>query len=163
MRSSVPASSVVTSTSRSIARSSRIGRTWRGARRGGPYCRRGLGGSDGLPGLVLDRYGDVIVGQIATRGMETLRKDIEDVVRSVLAPRGMYWKNDSGARDLEQLDSVGEVAFGGVPRGARHRGGRAALRGAARPRPENRLVLRPGRHPRAARPLSVGRRARARR
>jgi len=33
----------------------------------------------------------------------------------VLAPRGMYWKNDSGARDLEQLDSVAEVAFGEVP------------------------------------------------
>src|SRR5689334_10988518 len=80
-----------------------------------PYYRLVFGESDGLPGLVLDRYGDVIVGQIATRGMETLRKDIEEVVRAVLAPRGMYWKNDSGARDLEQLDSVAEVAFGEVP------------------------------------------------
>ena len=80
-----------------------------------PYYRLVFGESDGLPGLVLDRYGEVIVGQIATRGMEALRKDVEDVVRSVLAPRGMYWKNDSGARELEQLDSVAEVAFGEVP------------------------------------------------
>lgn len=80
-----------------------------------PYYRLVFGESDGLPGLVLDRYGDVIVGQIATRGMEALRKDVEEVVRSVIAPRGMYWKNDSGARDLEQLDSVAEVAFGEVP------------------------------------------------
>ncbi len=80
-----------------------------------PYYRLVFGESDGLPGLVLDRYGDIIVGQIATRGMDALRKDIEEVVRSVIAPRGMYWKNDSGARELEQLDSVAEVAFGEVP------------------------------------------------
>src|SRR5262249_61984561 len=30
-------------------------------------------------------------------------------------PRGMCWKNASGARELEQLDSVAEVAFGEVP------------------------------------------------
>jgi 23S rRNA (cytosine1962-C5)-methyltransferase len=80
-----------------------------------PYYRLVFGESDGLPGLVLDRYGDVIVGQIATRGMEALRAEVEDVVRTVLAPRGMYWKNDSSARQLEQLDSVAEVAFGEVP------------------------------------------------
>ena len=38
-----------------------------------PYYRVVFGESDGLPGLVLDRYGDVIVGQIATAGMEALR------------------------------------------------------------------------------------------
>jgi 23S rRNA (cytosine1962-C5)-methyltransferase len=80
-----------------------------------PYYRLVFGESDGLPGLVLDRYGDIIVGQIATRGMEALKKDVEEVVRSVIAPRGMYWKNDSGARELEQLESVAEVAFGEVP------------------------------------------------
>ncbi len=74
-----------------------------------------FGESDGLPGLVLDRYGDIVVGQIATRGMDALREDIEAAVRSVIAPRGMYWKNDSGARELEQLPSVAEVAFGEVP------------------------------------------------
>ena len=80
-----------------------------------PYYRLVFGESDGLPGLVLDRYGDIIVGQIATRGMEALKKDIEEVVRAVLAPRGMFWKNDTGARELEQLESVAEVAFGAVP------------------------------------------------
>jgi 23S rRNA (cytosine1962-C5)-methyltransferase len=64
---------------------------------------------------VLDRYGDIVVGQIATRGMETLKAEVEQAVRSVLAPRGLYWKNDSGARDLEQLAPAAEVAFGEVP------------------------------------------------
>jgi 23S rRNA (cytosine1962-C5)-methyltransferase len=80
-----------------------------------PYYRLIFGESDGLPGLVLDRYGDIVVGQIATRGMESLKKDVEEVVRSVVNPQGLYWKNDSSARELEQLESVGEVAFGEVP------------------------------------------------
>jgi len=80
-----------------------------------PYYRLVFGESDGLPGLVLDRYGEIVVGQIATRGMESLKKDVEDVVRSVIAPRGLFWKNDTGARDLEQLESHSEVAFGEVP------------------------------------------------
>jgi 23S rRNA (cytosine1962-C5)-methyltransferase len=80
-----------------------------------PYYRLVFGESDGLPGLVLDRYGDILVGQIATRGMEALRKDVEEAVRTVLAPKGLFWKNDSGARALEQLDQTAEVAFGEVP------------------------------------------------
>jgi 23S rRNA (cytosine1962-C5)-methyltransferase len=42
-----------------------------------PYYRVVFGESDGLPGLVLDRYGDTIVGQIATAGMEALRPEVE--------------------------------------------------------------------------------------
>ena len=68
-----------------------------------PYYRVVFGESDGLPGLVLDRYGDIVVGQIATAGMEALRAEIEAAVASVLAPRSLVWKNDGGARELEQL------------------------------------------------------------
>ncbi len=68
-----------------------------------PYYRLGYGESDGLPGLVLDRFGDVVVGQIATAGMEAMRDDIEAAVRRCIAPATMIWKNDSGARDLEGL------------------------------------------------------------
>ncbi|MBL8268525.1 MAG: hypothetical protein JNL55_19175, partial [Steroidobacter sp.] len=42
-----------------------------------PFYRLVYGESDGLPGLVLDRFGDVVVGQIATAGMEALRPQIE--------------------------------------------------------------------------------------
>ena len=80
-----------------------------------PYYRLVFGESDGLPGLVLDRYGDVVVGQIATVGMEVLRPDVEEAVREVIAPAGLLWKNDSAARDLEQLPKVTELAFGTVP------------------------------------------------
>lgn len=80
-----------------------------------PYYRLVFGESDGLPGLVLDRYGDVIVGQIATAGMEALKSDVEEAVRKVLEPAGMLWKNDSAARALEQLPEATELAFGTVP------------------------------------------------
>ncbi len=80
-----------------------------------PYYRLVFGESDQLPGLVLDRYGDVLVGQLATAGMEALKTDIEAVIREVLRPAGLFWKNDSGARDLEHLAQSTAVAFGTVP------------------------------------------------
>jgi 23S rRNA (cytosine1962-C5)-methyltransferase len=80
-----------------------------------PYYRLVFGESDQLPGLVLDRYGDVLVGQIATAGMEALKADVEAAVKEVLRPAGLFWKNDSGARDLEHLAPSTEVAFGSVP------------------------------------------------
>jgi 23S rRNA (cytosine1962-C5)-methyltransferase len=79
------------------------------------YCRWVFGESDLLPGLVLDRYGDIIVGQIATAGMQARQHEIEAAVRAVVNPRGLYWKNDSAARALEHLPLAAEVAFGEVP------------------------------------------------
>jgi 23S rRNA (cytosine1962-C5)-methyltransferase len=80
-----------------------------------PYYRWVFGESDLLPGLVLDRYGDVVVGQIATAGMQALQAPLAAAVRRVLAPASLYWKNDSGARDLEHLAKESIAAFGAVP------------------------------------------------
>ena len=80
-----------------------------------PYYRLVFGEGDGLPGLVLDRYGDVIVGQIATAGMEALRPDIEAAVQKVLAPQALVWKNDGGARELEQLPRQVIAGLGTMP------------------------------------------------
>jgi 23S rRNA (cytosine1962-C5)-methyltransferase len=77
-----------------------------------PYGRMVFGESDQLPGLVLDRFDDVVVGQIATAGMEVLRPAVEAAVRKVLQPRLLYWKNDSGSRELEQLPTFSGPAFG---------------------------------------------------
>jgi 23S rRNA (cytosine1962-C5)-methyltransferase len=79
------------------------------------YCRWVFGESDLLPGLVLDRYGDIVVGQTATAGMEARREQIEAAVRAVVNPRALFWKNDSAARALEHLPLAAEVAFGEVP------------------------------------------------
>ena len=80
-----------------------------------PYYRWVFGESDLLPGLVLDRYGDIVLGQIATAGMETLQGVVTAAVRRVAEPATLYWKNDSNARDLEHLEKESGAAFGTVP------------------------------------------------
>jgi 23S rRNA (cytosine1962-C5)-methyltransferase len=80
-----------------------------------PFYRLVYGESDGLPGLVLDRYGDVFVGQIGTAGMEALKGAVVDALGKVLAPAAIVWKNDSGARELEGLPSYVETAHGTPP------------------------------------------------
>jgi len=80
-----------------------------------PCYRWVFGESDALPGLVLDRYGDVVVGQIATAGMEALKEEVAAAVRAVLDPAALYWKNDTAARDLEQLPQEAQLAFGPLP------------------------------------------------
>ena len=70
---------------------------------GGEHYRLVYGESDGLPGLVVDRFGDVLVGQIATLAMEQRRGQLESALRELLQPRLIIWKNDTGARDLEGL------------------------------------------------------------
>jgi 23S rRNA (cytosine1962-C5)-methyltransferase len=73
-----------------------------------PYYRLVYGESDGLPGLVLDRYGDVIVAQSGTAGIDRLRAEIEAAIEKVVHATTIVWKNDSGARELEGLTkSVG--------------------------------------------------------
>jgi 23S rRNA (cytosine1962-C5)-methyltransferase len=68
-----------------------------------PYYRLVYGESDGLPGLVLDRYGDVLVAQSGTAGVDALRTEIEDAITKVVRVQTVVWKNDSGARELEGL------------------------------------------------------------
>ncbi len=80
-----------------------------------PHYRLVFGESDELPGLIVDRYGEVAVGQIATAGMEARKAEIEAAIREVIAPRSLIWKNDTGARDLEQLPKELTAAFGALP------------------------------------------------
>ena len=49
-----------------------------------PYYRLVYGESDGLPGLVVDRYGSACVVQIGTAGMERLKSEIQQALEQVL-------------------------------------------------------------------------------
>src|SRR4030095_11156101 len=68
-----------------------------------PYYRLAFGESDGLPGLVLDRFGDLIVAQSGTAGIDRLRGEVEAAVAKVVGACTIVWKNDSSARELEGL------------------------------------------------------------
>lgn len=80
-----------------------------------PFYRLVYGDSDLLPGLVIDRFGDVCVVQIATAGMENVKAEIVEALQQVLAPSGILFKNDGKMREVEGLNSYVEVAAGNVP------------------------------------------------
>jgi 23S rRNA (cytosine1962-C5)-methyltransferase len=80
-----------------------------------PFYRLAYGEGDWLPGLVVDRYGDVLVAQLNTAGMDAMRADVQEALVKVAAPRAILWKNDSAMRELEGLERGVEVALGEVP------------------------------------------------
>jgi 23S rRNA (cytosine1962-C5)-methyltransferase len=77
-----------------------------------PYYRLVYGESDGLPGLIIDRYGSACVVQIGTAGMEALKTPIVEALVQVLKCEAVMFKNDSSAREMEGLPSYVEVARG---------------------------------------------------
>ncbi len=80
-----------------------------------PFYRLVFGDSDLLPGLVVDRFGDYLVVQIATAGMEVLKDEIVAALVKVLKPLGVLLRNDGNMRQLESLPEYVEVAYGDVP------------------------------------------------
>ena len=80
-----------------------------------PYYRLVYGEGDGLPGLVVDRFGDVLSVQITTAGMENHREDILACIEKLLRPKAIILRNDSSIRELEGLERYIEVPFGTAP------------------------------------------------
>jgi 23S rRNA (cytosine1962-C5)-methyltransferase len=80
-----------------------------------PFYRLVYGDSDGLPGLIVDRYGDVLVVQIGTAGMELLQEMLIELLVELLAPSGVLLRNDASVREMEQLPLYTRVAWGEVP------------------------------------------------
>ncbi|MGO9933076.1 MAG: class I SAM-dependent rRNA methyltransferase [Steroidobacteraceae bacterium] len=79
-----------------------------------PYYRLVYGESDGLPGLVVDRYGSACVVQIGTAGMERLKLQIQQALQQVLRCEALLFKNDSPAREMEGLAGYSETAVGTI-------------------------------------------------
>ncbi len=73
------------------------------------------GESDQLPGLVVDRYGDVLAVQILTLGIEARAEQVREALERVLAPRGVVRAADSPLRALEGLPLERGVWWGEVP------------------------------------------------
>lgn len=82
---------------------------------GKPYYRLVYGESDFLPGLVIDRFGDYFSVQTNTAGMDQLQPVIIDVLQKLFKPKGIVFKNDSGAREMEGLEKTVVVASGKLP------------------------------------------------
>ncbi len=82
---------------------------------GAQCCRVVFGESDGLPGLVVDRYGDMVVYQINTVGMARLEPKILEAIHDVLQPKTIVFRHDSAVRLLEGLPLTKGVVHGKVP------------------------------------------------
>jgi 23S rRNA (cytosine1962-C5)-methyltransferase len=77
-----------------------------------PFYRLVFGESDGLPGLIVDRYGDLLGVQLTTAGMDRARGEILAALEQVLRPKTMVLRNDTAVRELEGLDQGVEVVLG---------------------------------------------------
>jgi 23S rRNA (cytosine1962-C5)-methyltransferase len=80
-----------------------------------PFYRMVFGESDGLPGLVVDRFGGFLVAQANTAGMNRLRPQIEQALEKLLQPEGLLWRNDAAVRELEGLERLVEPGPGRLP------------------------------------------------
>ena len=81
--------------------------------------------ADLLPGLIADRYGEILVVQFLTAGIEALSGPLVNMLLDLVKPRGIYARNDAPARELEglertsgflhgQFDTLFQISEGGV-------------------------------------------------
>ncbi len=80
-----------------------------------PYYRVVHAEADALPGLVVDRFGEVVVIQLNTAGMEALKAEVIAAVEKVLKPQTILLRCDSSSRALEGLPSYIETVVGTLP------------------------------------------------
>ncbi|WP_456049110.1 class I SAM-dependent rRNA methyltransferase [Acidihalobacter yilgarnensis] len=82
---------------------------------GTPYYRLVHGEGDALPGLVVDRYGDVLVVQVTTAGMERQLDGLLAALDKVVRPTAILLRNDTAVRELEGLERYVRPALGEPP------------------------------------------------
>ncbi|MBB6252543.1 class I SAM-dependent rRNA methyltransferase [Nitrospirillum iridis] len=81
---------------------------------GRPYYRLVHAEADGLPALIVDRYGDVLVVQANSAGMDRLLPQILEGLAAVFPGAAVILRNDSAARGLEGVEEEVRVAVGTV-------------------------------------------------
>jgi 23S rRNA (cytosine1962-C5)-methyltransferase len=71
--------------------------------------------SDGLPGVIVDRYGDHLVVQTLTLAMDMRKELLVEALQELLAPRSIVERNDAPIRKAEGLESVTGMLAGEAP------------------------------------------------
>ncbi len=80
-----------------------------------PFYRLIYSEADRIPGLIVDRYDDVLVAQFNTAGIEALREPILQALTTILNPKTIILKNDNSSRKAEELEKIVEVVHGQAP------------------------------------------------
>ena len=78
-------------------------------------CRLVFSESDFLPGLVVDKFGDVLVMQTLSLGMDMRKQMLSRLLNELVAPRGIYERNDVPVRRHEGLEMETGTLLGEVP------------------------------------------------
>ena len=78
-------------------------------------CRLIYSESDFLPGLVVDKFSDVLVMQSLSLGIERVKDMLCDILMEVVQPRGIWERSDVPVRRLEGLEQVTGLLRGEVP------------------------------------------------
>lgn len=71
--------------------------------------------SDGLPGVIVDRYGPFLVLQLLSQGAEAWRDDLVVLLAECCAPQGIYERSDASVRKLEGLSLRSGLLWGQEP------------------------------------------------
>ena len=71
--------------------------------------------SDGLPGLIVDQYGEVLVMQLGSAAADRWREACADILQELLRPACIYERSDSDARALEGLGERNGIVRGALP------------------------------------------------
>jgi 23S rRNA (cytosine1962-C5)-methyltransferase len=79
-----------------------------------PFYRLAHAEADGLPGLIVDRFGEVLVVQANTAGLDRLLPAVLEALGGLLSPAAIVLRNDSPARTLEGLPLETAVASGSI-------------------------------------------------
>ncbi len=78
-------------------------------------CRAIYAEADFLPGLVVDKFGGVLVMQLLSLGMELWKRELTDILVEVIRPEGIYERNDVPVRRLEGMQETTGLLYGDVP------------------------------------------------
>ncbi len=80
-----------------------------------PFYRLIHSEGDFLPGVIIDRYDEVLVIQLNTAGMEAVKNDLLQILHELLLPQVILFRNDSPIRQLESLPEYSQVVYGDLP------------------------------------------------
>ncbi len=70
---------------------------------------------DGLPSIIVDRFGDVLAFQTLSQGSDQVKSVLTEILQEEVRPRGIVERNDAGVRELEGLPLISTRAAGEIP------------------------------------------------
>jgi 23S rRNA (cytosine1962-C5)-methyltransferase len=78
-------------------------------------CRLVFAESDGLPGLIVDRYGPFLVAQLLTQGVSRRADEIAALLAEIVSPQGIYERSDAAVLEKEDLQPREGLLWGEEP------------------------------------------------